>query len=172
MIVVLTTTPPAGLRALLDAAFADGFDDDDWEHGLGGVHAAVLDHDDLVAHAAVVPRRIEAAGRTFAEAGYVENVAAHPGRRGRGAGGAAMAAVNEVLHERHELGVLSTSAHDFYARLGWERWRGPSSVRRPDGSLERTADEDDGIMVLRFGPSEGLDLAGPIVCDARPGDDW
>ena len=172
MIVVLTTTPPAGLRALLDAAFDDGFSDDDWEHGLGGVHVAVLDHDELVAHAAVVPRRIEASGRAFAGAGYVENVATRPDRRGEGAATAAMGAIGEVLHERHELGVLSTGSHAFYARLGWERWQGPSSVRQPDGSLLRTADDDDGIMVLRFGPSATLDLAGPIACDARPGDDW
>lgn len=171
MIVVLTTTPPAGLRDLLDAAF-DDFSDDDWDHGLGGVHAAVLDHDELVAHAAVVPRSIDAGGRTFPDAGYVENVATRPDRQGAGAGTAAMATIGEVLHERHELGVLSTSSHAFYERLGWERWRGPSSVRLPDGSLVRTADEDDGIMVLRFGASATLDLDGPIACDARTGDDW
>jgi hypothetical protein len=38
--------------------------------------------------------------------------------------------------------------------------------------LVRTPDEDAGIMVLRFGPSAGVDLAAPISCEARTGDDW
>lgn len=67
--------------------------------------------------------------------------------------------------------MLSTSAHAFYEALGWERWQGPTYVR--DGeTVVRTEDEDDGIMVLRNGPSAGLDLAQALTCDARPGDDW
>ncbi len=43
---------------------------------------------------------------------------------------------------------------------------------RTGGQLVRTEDEDDGIMVLRFGPSQEADLTAPISCDSRPGDDW
>jgi hypothetical protein len=28
------------------------------------------------------------------------------------------------------------------------------------------------VMVLRHGPSQGLDLSADIVCDQREGDDW
>ena len=72
---------------------------------------------------------------------------------------------------RH-LGALSTGAHAFYGRLGWERWRGPTYVRTSGGAIERTEDEDDGVMVLRFGPSADLDLTLPICCEDRPGDAW
>jgi hypothetical protein len=38
--------------------------------------------------------------------------------------------------------------------------------------LEPTPEEDGYLMVLRFGPSEHVDLAESISCEARPGDDW
>ena len=44
-------------------------------------------------------------------------------------------------------------------------------VRRGSTTV-RTPDDDDGIMVLRFGPSASIDLTAPISCDARSGDDW
>jgi hypothetical protein len=51
------------------------------------------------------------------------------------------------------------------------RWRGPSFVRHGEVRV-RTADEDDGIMVLRFGATLGLDLDQPICCEHRERDDW
>jgi hypothetical protein len=36
----------------------------------------------------------------------------------------------------------------------------------------RTQEEDEGIMVLRFGPSQNIDLAASLSCEHRPGDDW
>lgn len=75
------------------------------------------------------------------------------------------------MRREHEMGGLSTGRHAFYERLGWERWQGPTFVR--DGNdVIRTEDEDDGVMVLRSGPSAKIDLTASISCDARPGDDW
>jgi aminoglycoside 2'-N-acetyltransferase I len=161
----------AVLRGLLDAALDGEFGDEDWDHTVGGWHVLVLEgDDDVLAHAAVVPRTIEVGSRAF-QAGYVEGVATRPGRQGEGHGSAAMAAAGELVRTHFELGVLSTGRWSFYGRLGWERWAGPSWVRRADG-LERSEDDDDGLMVLRFGPSAGVDLAAPITCEERPGDDW
>jgi aminoglycoside 2'-N-acetyltransferase I len=75
------------------------------------------------------------------------------------------------VRESFELGGLSTAHHHFYERLGWERWQGPTYVRDGDDVI-RTEEEDDGVMVLRFGPSATIDLTAPITCEARPGDDW
>jgi aminoglycoside 2'-N-acetyltransferase I len=164
----------ASIRALLDDAFASefavDFTEDDWAHTLGGTHVLVLDGEDVVAHAAVVGRDLDVGGRRF-RAGYVEGVATAPSRQGHGLGSAAMAEAARIVRGSFELGALSTSVHHFYERLGWERWQGPSFVRR-EGTPVRTEDEDDGIMVLRFGPSAGLDLTAPITCDSRQGDDW
>ena len=88
-----------------------------------------------------------------------------------GFGALVMTYATSLVQSKFEMGALSTSSHAFYQRFGWERWRGPSFVR--DGvTLLRTADEDDGLMVLRSGPSAEIDLAAPIVCERRVGDDW
>ena len=43
---------------------------------------------------------------------------------------------------------------------------------RREGQPVRTPEEDDGVMVLRHGPSRDLDLTSDITCDQREGDDW
>ena len=160
----------AEIRLLVDAAFAGRFSDDDWAHGLGGRHGIVTEHGSPVAHASVVPRVLEVAGRPL-RVGYVEAVATAPDRQGAGLGSRAMAAIGALVREEYEMGALCTSAAGFYTRLGWERWQGPTYVR--DGARTvRTADEDDGIMVLRFGASAAVDLSSSISCEARAGDDW
>jgi hypothetical protein len=47
---------------------------------------------------------------------------------------------------------------------------GPIFVRR-DAARIRTADEDDGIMVLPFSTSLGVPLSAAIACRARISDD-
>jgi aminoglycoside 2'-N-acetyltransferase I len=160
----------AEIRTLVDAAFAGRFSDEDWTHGLGGRHVILTERGSVVAHASVVPRVLEVAGRPL-RTGYVEAVATAPERQGSGLGTQAMAAVTGLVRQEYELGALSTGATGFYARLGWERWQGPTYVRHGARTV-RTADEDDGIMVLRFGVSAAVDLTSSISCEARAGDDW
>jgi aminoglycoside 2'-N-acetyltransferase I len=157
-------------RRLMTVAFGDRFDDDDWAHGLGGWHAAIEEHGEVVAHASVVPRRIEIGGAPL-NAGYVEAVATDPSRQRAGYGTTVMEAIDEIVRQDFEVGVLATSAHHFYERLGWQRWRGPTFVR-VGADLRRTPDEDDGVMVLRFGPSADCPLRATISCDSRQGDAW
>lgn len=162
------------VRALLEAAFADGPDgamtDEDWQHVVGGHHVLVSDGDGVLAHAAVVARELWVGTQIFA-AGYVEGVATRPDRQGEGHGRAAMARVAELIQARYQLGALATGRWSFYEHLGWERWRGETWAG-PPGDRVRTPDDDDAVMVLRFGPSAATDLTLPIACDPRPGDDW
>ena len=172
---LLTTTEvPVDLlqrvRQLLDEAFEGDLSDDDWDHTLGGWHVVIMEGSAPVSHAAVVPRALEAGGRPL-RSGYVEGVATAPGRQREGIGSLAMSQVAVVLRDKFEIGALSTGRHSFYERLGWERWRGPTFVRR-GSELIRTEEDDDSLMVLRFGPSLELDLTAPISCEARTGDDW
>ena len=157
------------VRLLLDDAFED-FSGDDWEHALGGWHVVLTDEEAVLGHAAVVPRVLEIAGQPYS-AGYVEGVATVPGRRGEGLGSRVMIEVATLVRAQFEIGALSTGRHGFYERLGWERWQGPTFVRHDHGA-DRTEDEDDGVMVLRFGPSGGVDLGAAISCERRSGDDW
>lgn len=172
--VLATPDAPAGLlrriRALLDQAFDGEFSDDDWDHALGGWHVVVTEDGDLVSHAAVVPRIIEFGARPL-RSGYVEAVATMLGRQRSGYGSLATAEATKLVRREFDVGVLSTSRHGFYERMGWERWQGPTFVRRGDQRV-RTEGEDDGIMVLRFGLSLNLRLTDQIVCESRSGDDW
>ena len=149
------------IRALLEAAFAsddedEQFDEDDWQHAVGGLHF-VLDLDgQIVAHASVVEREIHVDGRPL-RTGYVEAVATAPDRQGVGLGSVVMADVTSHIKEGFELGALGTGRHQFYERLGWLRWAGPSSVRTPDGP-RRTPDEDGHILVLTTPSTPRLDL--------------
>lgn len=163
------------IRALMVDAFGtdpeERFTEDDWRHSVGGMHF-VLDVDgEIRSHASVVERELHVAGRPILT-GYVEAVATAPEHQGSGLGTQVMREVNRYIAERFELGALGTGSHRFYERLGWQPWRGPSSVRLPDGTEQRTRDEDGYIMVLRTPISPPLDLDLPISCEWRPGDAW
>lgn len=158
------------IRALLDDAFDGAFSDDDWAHALGGWHVLVTLDGALVAHASAVPRAMDIGERSL-RSGYVEAMATTPNVQGAGHGAHAMYTLMQVLRREFDIGLLSTSRHGFYERLGWERWQGPTFVFR-DGRRVRTEDEDDGIMALRFGVSADVSLADPIACLSRTGDDW
>jgi aminoglycoside 2'-N-acetyltransferase I len=169
-----TEAPPSLLaqaRRVVASAFEPGaFDDDDWDHALGGWHVVVTEGGDVLAHAAVVPRLLHVEDEAM-RTGYVEAVGTARARQGEGFGTEALTEIARIVRRGFEMGALSTGRHTFYERLGWERWHGPTFVR--DGAdVIRTEDEDDGVMVLRFGRSRGVDLTSPLTCDARDGDDW
>lgn len=158
------------VQALCTRAFEGDFAPEDWDHACGGTHVVAYTGAELVAHGALVERRLRVGGRTV-RAGYVEAVAADPSYQGQGFGTAVMEAIGARVRNGFELGVLSTGEHDFYARVGWERWRGPTFVRDGD-RVVRTVEDDDGIMFLRTGAFPDVDPHVPIECDTRSGDDW
>jgi len=163
------------LRELLWAAFDvadpyEHFTEEDWQHTVGGVHVVAEEAGRMVSHASVIERWLGIGGRLL-RTGYVEAVGTAPDRQGRGFGTLVMREVGRVLDDAFELGALGTGRHGFYERLGWRTWRGPTSVRTPDG--ERPTPDDDGfILVYATAASPVLDLTAPISCDWRPGDVW
>ena len=166
---------PAVLAQILElshACWPEGqFTPDDLDHALGGRHYLAEVDGRVIGHAAVVPRVLEVGGRVL-RAGYVEAVATLPRFQRRGIASRLMTAADTHIADAYELGALSTGEPSFYERFGWLRWAGPTSVREPDGSLTRTPDEDDGVMVLLTPTSPAIDLASPITCRRRPGDAW
>ncbi len=144
----LTAAELAALYTLFSAAWPDGgFTDDDFAHGMGGMHWLAEVDGSIVAHASVVARRLEAGDRVL-RTGYLEAVATSPAFERRGYGSMVVRAAAKYLLPRFELGALSTSVPGFYLRLGWEAWLGPTFVRTADGP-ERTEDDDGGIFILR-----------------------
>ncbi len=166
----LTPALIAEIRALLDAAFDGDFSDHDWQHAVGGVHVWVSGPDGVVSHGSLVTRTLVCDGQAL-RVGYVEAVATVATHRRQGHGAAVMRRIGECITARYPLGALSTGTFDFYAPLGWERWRGPTFVDGP-GGRERTPDDDDDVMILRTARSPVIALDGDIVCDWRPGDVW
>lgn len=159
------------LRDLCDEAFGERFDDNDWQHALGGRHVVATSGREVMAHASVVSRELWVDG-VLHQALYVEAVATDPSLQGQGIGTHVMESVTELIEADGVLAALSTGSPAFYERLGWERWRGPTYVRRGD-DLVRTPDEDDSVMVLRRGADlQRIDLAAPLACRDRSGDAW
>lgn len=169
----LTTDEVAALREMVWAAFADDpepFTEEDWEHGLGGVHFILEEDGMIVFHASVGERELHA-GEQRLPTGYVEAVATRKDLQRRGHGSVGMREVGEYIDETFPLGALDTGVNAFYERLGWVRWEGPTFVRTESG-LVRT-EEDDGNVMVRLTPrSPELDLSAPISCEWRSGDVW
>ena len=170
----LDTQTLATIRRLCADTFGRGvpgnFDDDDWDHALGGVHAIATEGEAIVAHAAVVQRRMLHGARAL-RTGYVEAVAVRPDRQRRGLGAAVMQALAPVIRGRLRARCLGrrpgcrTAVH--VARL--------AAVARSDvgadaAGIERTPDDDDSTYVLPL--ETPLDLSGDLVCDWRDGDVW
>ena len=124
----------------------------------------------LASHACVVERRLEIEDLPL-RTGYVEAVVTGPSFQGRGIGSSVMKAVNGFIDANYELGALSTGAHGFYSRLGWEAWTGPSYISTNRGRI-RTADADGSIMIFRTSTTPPLDPAAPITAAWRPGELW
>ena len=160
------------LTTLCEAAFEEPWETY-WEDIGPGVHVlAEQPERGIVAHAAIVDRLLYPGDATL-RAGYVEAVAVWPDLQRGGLGTQVMEVIDRMVDAEYELGALGTGSHEFYARLGWLIWRGPTWIRERDGSLARSLDEDGDIMV-RLTPSSppGLNLAQPIAVDWRPGEVW
>ena len=155
-------------------AFGGEFTDADWEHSLGGMLALIFDHGALIAHAAVVQRRLMYRD-TALRCGYIEGVAVREDWQGQGLASAVMDAMEQVLRGAYQLGALSASeaGRHIYEARGWLPWEGQTSVLAPAG-VRRTPDDDNCLFVLPVAlPSTlELDTTAEITCDWREGDVW
>lgn len=157
-------------RAMVIDAFSGDFSDTDWDHALGGMHALICHRGALLAHAAVVQRRLLHNGRAL-RCGYIEALAVRADHRGQGLATALMDAAEQVIRGAHQIGALSASemGRPVYERRGWLPWRGATSVLTPEG-VTRTPDDDAAIFVLPV--SVEVDTSADLVCDWRDGDVW
>ena len=160
-------------RRMLVDAFSNSevdFTDADWEHALGGMHALICVRGALVAHGAVVQRRMIHRGVAL-RCGYVEAVAVREDWRGQELAMAVLDGLEQVLRGAYQLGALSASdaGRPIYASRGWQPWQGMTSVLAPSG-LTPTPDDDGSIFVLPV--TADLDTTGEITCDFRDGDVW
>jgi len=162
----LDPTELRAARALMDEAFDGDFSDQDWDHGLGGVHALVHDESGLLlAHGSVVQRRIVHNGRSL-RTGYVEAVAVRPDRQRQGIGGQVMGALERVIDRAYAVGALSASdeGQRLYLGRGWQEWKGSVGTLGPQGVIHMP-DEDPPLL---WGAD--LDPVHELLIDWRDGD--
>jgi len=155
---------------MVNDAFAGEFTDTDWDHALGGMHALIWHRGAIIAHGAVVQRRLVYRGVPL-RCGYVEAVAVREDWRGQGLAIAILDACEQVIRGGYQLGALSSSdrGRKLYTLRGWLPWRGPTSVLAPTGTT-RTPDDDGSVFVLPVGID--LDATAALACDWRDGDVW
>ena len=134
-----------------------------------GVHVVGRLEGEVVSHAMWVTRVLEPAGQSPLRTAYVEAVATKPDWQRQGFASEILRRLaSEILD--YDLGALSPSEPSFYARLGWEPWRGPLLIRTGAG-LQPTPGEC--VMILRLPRSPAdLDLAASLSAEWRPGEVW
>ncbi|GGN75933.1 aminoglycoside 2'-N-acetyltransferase [Streptomyces albiflavescens] len=163
---------PAELRAahdLLDDAFDGDFSDEDWDHGLGGIHVLVHDEGGLAAHGSVIQRRVLHRGRSL-RVGYVEAVGVRADVRRTGLGGRVMTELERIVEGAYGLGALSASEAGaaLYAARGWQVWPGRICALGPDGIVRLP--EEEGTTFVRLASAGPLDPAHELIFDWRDGD--
>ena len=160
----------AGVRELMDVVFPGDFEEYDWEHALGGMHALLTEGGEPIAHASLVMRRLLHQGRAL-RAGYVEAVGVHPGHRRQGHGGAVMEPLERIIRTAYDIGALGATdeATPMYTGRGWTPWQGETYALTPGGVI-RTAEEDEAVFVLPA--AAPLDLTATLTCDWRDGSVW
>jgi len=135
----------------------------------GATHILGFASERLVTHALWVPRWLQAGDGPLLHTAYVEAVATHPDFRRRGFAGTVMQRVVDEIQD-FELGGLSPFSAEYYARLGWELWRGHLFIRTKHG-LEPSP-EDERVMILRLAKTPELDLTAPLSAEWREAELW
>jgi aminoglycoside 2'-N-acetyltransferase I len=128
----------------------------------GGVHVLAYRAQELVSHAVVTPRWLQPEGLPLLRTAYVDAVATMPAYQGQGIGSMVMRHLASLLSD-FEIACLETDRVSFYARLGWEEWRGPLAGRRATELLP-TPDQK-GIMILRLARTPALDVDGSLTIE-------
>ena len=128
----------------------------------GGIHVLAYWEHELVSHAVATTRWLQPEGLPLLRTAYIDAVATLPAYQGQGIGSTLMRHLATVLSD-FEMACLQTERVSFYARLGWEVWRGPLAGRRATELLP-TPDEQ-GIMILRLARTPPLDVERLLVVE-------
>jgi aminoglycoside 2'-N-acetyltransferase I len=135
----------------------------------GGRHFLGYRDGELVSHAVVTTRGVQPAGEPILRTAFVDAVSTHPLHQEQGCASAVMRRLAAEVDD-YEIGCLQTDIPGFYARLGWELWRGPLAGRGEDGLIP-TPDQR-GVMILRLLHTPALDLDAPLSVEVQPTRIW
>jgi aminoglycoside 2'-N-acetyltransferase I len=157
----------ANTRAAIIDVCRTAHREDDFTHLFsyipsGGIHVMAYWEHELVGHAVATSRWLQPEGLPLLRTAYVDAVATLPAYQGQGIGSTLMHHLATVIAD-FELACLETERVSFYARLGWEVWRGALAGRRATELLPTP--EQKGIMILRLPRTPPLDVERLLVVE-------
>ena len=143
---------------------------DFWANLPDSMHVLGYLDGELVTHAAWVLRWLQPAGQLPLRTAYVEAVATDLPQQRHGYATQVMQRLQAEIVD-YELGGLSENpdVRHWYARLGWESWQGPLSIRSEQGILPTPQDH---CMILRLPKTPFLQLNLGLSAEWRPGELW
>jgi len=135
----------------------------------GGRHFLGYQDGELVSHAVVSTRGVQPAGERILRTAFVDAVSTLPAQQEQGHASAVMRRLAAEIDD-YEIACLQTDIPGFYARLGWEVWRGPLAGRGDDGLIP-TPDQE-GVMIHRLPRTPALDLEALLTIEVQPARIW
>jgi aminoglycoside 2'-N-acetyltransferase I len=170
-IVESRSLPPSTLREICELC-TEAYQEDftgAFESLGPGVHVLGRSQGQIVSHAMWVDRTLQPGRRAPLRTAYIEAVATTPIFQRRGFASEVLNHLAQLI-QSYELGALSPSDEQIYARLGWERWRGPLFIR---AGAELRPTPHDSVMILRLANTPAdLDLEEPLSAEWRAGELW
>ncbi len=134
-----------------------------------GLHVLAELGDELVGHAVVTTRWLQPLDLPLLRTAYVDAVATSPAHQRQGVGSAVMSHLASAVVD-FDVACLETERVSFYARLGWEEWRGPLAGRSAEGLIP-TPDQT-GVMILRLPRTPELDPDTLLTIEVHPARIW
>jgi aminoglycoside 2'-N-acetyltransferase I len=123
----------------------------------------------LVSHVLWITRWLQIGTSPILRTAYVEALATDLSHRNQGFASEIMRKIAVEIQD-YDIGALSTGSPGFYARLGWQSWRGNLFIRTDKGLIP-TRDEH-GVMVLPFPETPPIDLDAPLSVEWREIEPW
>jgi len=152
----------------------DAFQDDDFESLFSflppdGLHVLGYLGEQLISHAVVTTRWLQPENMSVLKTAYIDAVATSPAYQGRGFGSATMRHLATLISE-YDIACLETDRVSFYARLGWELWKGPLAGRTENGLIPTP--EQEGVMILRLPRTPSLNPEGLLTIECQEARIW
>ncbi len=122
----------------------------------------------IVSHALWVTRWLSCDNGPLLRTAFVELVATEPQFEGRGFATLVMQRLATEITD-FDLGGLWPNYPEWYARLGWVKWRGPLFIRKAEDLMPTP---DDQIMIKSLPKSPPLNLDGSLSAEWREGELW
>ena len=132
------------------------------------VHVLGYIENEPICHAAFIERTLYCEDETL-QCAYVEAVATSTKWQGQGYGSQIMENIEKLIQD-YDIGALSPSETEFYAKLGWEVWEGPLSFIDKLNNIQKCPDEE--AMILLLPKSGAIDKTKELTCDWREGEVW